>query len=343
LDGVANTGAYEARAFFENNYRTKASTAFNVGEGDGNFGKKGDHGIAAIELPNKTFVHHPTDLNGESAYVVLVSQGGSATYAQNKYITLMNFIASHGYYAIYTDMPKWNTSPKDVVEKFNDAITALEDRGLNVNTSKIGVFGLSSGGGRAFGILHEIKKTYHYGQNESFIFSIDPFYALGMWQQDLINLSDNHTNMVILQNGIKGNTTPNDFGDSDYTTDALFPLTIYRLIKQNNPLKTDYQVFEGAGYRGHLYMQDHSVEDGVVGQNYEQMEGALTPFGALMELTFKGNESARNIALNSGSDTPVSDGIQEVKPKAYYHYKCTQLKDVDYCADDNNRDNIPDL
>jgi len=344
LDGIANAGSYEARAFFRNSYQVEAKVAFTVGNQVENFGEKGNHNIATIALPNNTFVHYPTDLNGASAPVVIVAQGGRTKYSDNRFMTVMNFIASHGYYAVFTDVSSYGRTPKNLVKNYTQAITTLRNQGKNVDTSMIGVFGLSTGGGVAFGLLHEIKKYNGYAHNQNFIFSNDPERAWGMTEQDLINLSDNRTNMVIMQNGIKGNNKKRgDFG-GNFTTDALFPLSIYRLIKQNNPQRTDYQVFEGAGTRGHLYVQDNSVEGGVVGQNYEQMEGILKPFGALMELTFKGNESARKIALHSGSDNPVSDGIQKVKDKAFYAYKCLKINNgIDYCADDNNRNNIPDL
>jgi len=338
-------GNYEARFFLNNTYVVEDKVSFKVGSVDpvDNFGEKGNHAFATIKfennlLNNNTYAHYPTDLNGQSAPVVIVAQGGKSKYNENKFITLMNFIASHGYYALYTDVASYGAETSAMVNNFKIAITELKNSGHNIDTSKVGVFGLSSGASRSFGILHKLKAA-NIGKTQSFILANDTWAALGVTKTELRNLSDNTTNIVILQNGVKGNEPKDGFG-GDYTTDSLFPLTIYALLKQQNHLdRLDYQVFEGAGFRGHLYAQDNSVVNGVLGQNYEEMIGVLKPLGALIELTFNGTESARNIALESGSDNPVSDGIQEILNKDEHAYPCdkyTDDLDIDYCAMSRN-------
>jgi len=67
---------------------------------------------------------------------------------------------------------------------------------------------------------------------------------------------------------------------------------------------------------------------------YTQMQGALRPLDALMAYTFKHEASAHDVALEVGSDYPLRDGLQELRPIDDYQYACDNQyanPEIDYC------------
>ena len=240
-----------------------------------------------------------------------------------KHKTLLNFIASHGYHAILLKDVSSN-NPEWTANQFKLAINELKTI-KGVNTDKLGIIGHSSGGGGAYAVMKKLKEApNNYGSDKSFLISMDTWFAFKMNQQDLRDLSEN-TNVVLLQYGIGGNNMdplPADspFPNSNFSTDALIPLTIYKYISEAHPENTGYHVVpEASSARGHLYLYDNFLPPENNGNNYANMMYGLEPIGALMEYTFEGGSlAAKQVAFRNELNQQV------IEPLASYSFKCKE-------------------
>lgn len=330
LAGGVPAGEYEARLFFKNSYMLEDSVAFSVNTA---FWQKGAYEVApVIEVGNNGLVYHPKNLQGEIAPIVFVVKNHSSP--RKKMATLINFIASHGFYVVLIDPSvadsNYYTEPKTrIAPRYIEIVNFLKGNGHNLDTSKIGVVGSSYSGGNTFPVLHRLKEE-GYGANASFLLAIESSNAFQMSKADMKSLSTNNTYITLLEYDKKGNLSPKADGNPNtYSTDALFPLINFLHIKAGNNLRNiDFQVFEDVGKRGHHYHQDTSIVDGQPGENYQYMKGVLNPLGALMQLVLnKDNQSARSVALNQGSDSPIQDGIMEINGFDSYAYNCKSHDD----------------
>lgn len=312
-------GNYEVRLFFHNATDIeKAKSSFTVSVAEKEYGKAGSHSTdyQPKNITSQTTVYYPTDLAaGDKVPVVFFTPGWHANaedYKHTDYSSLLNFIASQGYYVIYIRQGWLNNS---TFTTYQDSLDLYAE---HIDTSRIGVIGHSLGGGNTFKILNYFSKEKDYGKNGRFIMVLEGWYAWQMNEEDLKNLPSN-TNIVMQQYGEKGNNAANN-------TDPRIVLTEYYMLDSIPKNQKDYQVYAGA---------DHHYPYG--SRDYDEMQIILKPLDALMTYTFgEGLEAARVVALEQGSDDPYkhANGIQEVKPIVEYGSKCdgsdTQTN-IDYC------------
>ncbi len=245
--------------------------------------------------------------------VVLFAPGwGSKNYLD--YNTILSFIASQGYAALYVSDPS-EYDPQKIISRFSEV---LENKTLlkYLDTSRIGVVGHSSGGGFAFVIIKYFADK-GLGKNGMFIFSMDPWFAFGMGSEDFKNFPKNCS--VVIQ----------QFGDSG-GTDPRIALTIFDKLSSLGDKNRDYQVYKDLN---HAYPFGSGVD-------YSQKQVILQPLDALMDLTFWKKEEAYPYALELGTDSPYGS-VQEVKPSVEYPWKCygenqaileiLDAKDINYC------------
>lgn len=286
------------------------------------FGLKGSHAVSdpIIESVNgNSVIVTPADISSDNPVPVVFIAPGFKITDYNKYKTLLNFIASHGYAVIYaedTDGFSANSIMTHLREMVsNPAIKPLLD------TSRIGIIGHSSGGGHAFRILKEFSNSNNegWGENGRFIMALEPWFAAGLTESDMRTLPSN-TNIVIQQYGEGGNNIENG-------TDARIPLTEFYLLDSIAANKKDYQVFVNANHE-YPYGSNNA---------YSDKQGILKPLDALMEFTFKAtpDAGAQQIALEVGNDDPYNqgNGIQKVNLIRDYKYPCNGSNTIiNYCA-----------
>ena len=285
------------------------------------YGQEGTHTVGKRDTNDsyKTSIYYPTDIpNGTKVPVIFFDPGYGSTDA-NGYASLLTFIASHGYYVIYTKYSFDAIYHGHILDTDSDLLSKLD-------TSRIGVVGHSLGGGNTFSILDFFSQR-GYGDNGRFLMALEAWYIFGMDRIAMKNLPSN-TNIIMQQYGIGGNNPAND-------TDPRIPLSEYYLLDSISKNQKDWQIVEDA---------DHGYPAG--NRAYSTMQGILKPLDALMEYTFKGTSSAHDTALEVGNDDPYAKGtgIQVVNPINEYAYQCSANTtfDIRYCdmrqfvAIDNN-------
>lgn len=283
------------------------------------YGVGGASAIApAVEEPvnGNSVIIMPEGVSAANPVPVVFVAPGFRNTDYTSYQTLLNFIASHGYAAIFAkDIDGFSansimTHLKEMVE--NPAIEPLLD------TSRIGLIGHSSGGGHIFRILKEFSNDDGWGVNGRFLLALEPWFAFDMTENDMKTLPSN-SNIVIQQYGEGGNNLESG-------TDARTALTEYYLLNSIANNKKDYQIFDDAD---HLYPYGNVA--------YSEMQGILKPLDGLMEFTFKQtpDAGAQQVALEVGNDDPYDDGhgIQVVKLIGDYGYPCHGANTIiNYCA-----------
>jgi len=308
-------GEYEIRLFFHNSTsNVEATYAFTV-----TYGVGGSHDVSTYtEVDNgNSIVYFPSDIVHMPKTPLLFFAPGFQSQNHNSYKSLLTFIASHGYSVIYAK--DYYGDPDTFISRFEKMLDANNDVLPYVDTTRIGVIGHSSGGGDTFKILDHFSKK-GYGENGRFLMSLDGWFAFGMNSKDMKNLPSN-TNVVMQRyyKSVEGDALKN-------TQDPRITLSEYTLLTSIENDKKDYQVFSPA---------THSYPGG--SKSYDQMQGLLKPLDALMDYTFNGTVSAQQVALENGSDTPYADGLETVREKWRYTYRCnshknrSEVMEIDYC------------
>ena len=289
------------------------------------FGQGGGQAIATPyqEPTELATIYYPADTSVTNKVPVVFFAPGWGGLDPDQYDTLLRFIASHGYAAIFAQ----DNHNHDFTSSFmiDDFIAMVNDPSIAplLDTSRIGVYGHSAGGGHAFNILDKLSDVQGWGNNGRFIFITEPWFAFDMMQADMLTLPTN-TNVVIQQYGVGGNSANNG-------TDARIILTEFYLLESIADNKKDYQV--------HL-AGDHSYPYGA-GTDYSTKQIILAPLDALMKYTFvdSNNISAHDAALELGNDDPYADGngIQVVFPRGdeQISFACNGFnftdQDIDFC------------
>ena len=289
------------------------------------FGQGGSHSIATPyqEPTELATIYYPVDASAENKVPVVFFAPGWGGLDPNQYDTLLRFIASHGYAAIFAQ----DNHNHDFTSSFmlDDFIAMVNDASIAplLDISRIGVYGHSAGGGHAFNILDKLSDVQGWGANGRFIFITEPWFAFDMMQVDMRTLPSN-TNVVVQQYGPGGNSANNG-------TDARIVLTEYYLLESIAANQKDYQVHLGG---------DHTYPYGA-GTDYSSKQIILAPLDALMAYTFVNSNDtvAQAAALELGNDDPYADGngIQVVFPRgdAAISFACNGFnftdEDIDFC------------
>ncbi len=273
----------------------------SVSSGGGDdYGKAGKYEMRMKENKNREYTYYyPKDIANmrPKPPLIFMVPGGNGNTAKG-YTTLIKFMVSHGNAVLAS---KSSYGAYHIIDRLEKGIIDLAINN-EVDTTKIGVFGHSTGGAHAFNVLKHFSDKEKYGSNGRFIYSFDPYHIQGMHENELQALPTN-TNVIMFQS-TKDGKSPGP-GES-----PRIPLKTYSLLTSIPSDQKDYQVYDEK--QGHHYIEDNHI----VGESFKDrvanIQHVLKPLDALMAYTFNGVSSAKSIALGVGSDHPISDGMVEL-------------------------------
>jgi len=285
---------------------------------NGSYGQIGSANVVvARPYPNSypnIRIHHPDTWATEPTPVVIFAPGWSpGNY--DKYKKLLDFIASHGYTAIYVENSAHRTEV-DLEDRFAKYEGVISDFADKVDTTRIGVVGFSLGGGQSY---YYLKRSIEngWGDNGKFIFAYDPMFAWAMSETDLNTLAN--ANIVIFATG-----------HTVQQQDPRILLNEFAFLT-NTSIKKDYQ----------LYL--NLEHDSIYSENIIDEGEIVTSLDALMSYTFESDDKAYQRALNYGPRVPYtnpwSSGTQKVEnEEGFYGETCGHdyeapdaKKGIDYC------------
>jgi len=168
-----------------------------------------------------------------------------------------------------------------------------------IDTSRVGFYGHSFGGGAAPRISYRLFTENNWGANGKFIYCSAPWYALELGATTLADYPTDCNMLTVLF-------------DKDDVNDQRMGMDIFNNIAIENNSKDCIIVYSDT-ITGYNYEASHSLPaqnstDGV----YDAYDYYVTfrLLGALADYTFTGNLTAKNIALGNGSTAQVDMGNQ---------------------------------
>lgn len=259
------------------------------------YGKSLNFDIEIQSFQNST-LYKPKDLKLDSKLPIVLFAPGWGSQDHNQYKTILSFIASQGYMVLYSKSPL-EYSAQAYILRF---LEALEDENISkyLDRKKIGIIGHSSGGGLAFKIMDYFSKD-GYGEEGRFIFSMDPWFAFEMDEDNFKNFSKN--TKVVIQQYMKDNSQ-----------DPRIALTIFDKLSVLGNENRDYQVYSDL---------THGYPMG--GVSNDKMQIILKPLDALMDYVFHKKQDAYKISMELGNDNPPYNPVQEVLSNQDYKYNYT--------------------
>jgi len=271
--------------------------------------------VSEYSQDSLSVVYHPSTWESKPTPVIFFATGWHNT-DHNRYKTLLNFVADHGYSVIYVpDSGSYDSQ----LQKFDAIISEFSNK---FDTSRIGVLGHSSGGGFTFKLLEYMADKDH-GNNGRFLCAMDPYFAQFMDKSNMNELVD--TNVLFVQFGPDGKQGGNE-------TDSRIPLIEYALLTGNG-IDKNYRVLPDPSDTSHGYPAR---------QDISTMQGLLKPLDALMEYTFvEQNTLHHTMALEGmGKDDPYANGYQKVLPIDQYDYDCHYANQYHKGTDESTQSTI---
>jgi hypothetical protein len=259
--------------------------------------------------------------------------GGNDTTYQ---IELLKHVASKGTTIVFVP---YKTVGVDVAERYatlyDGFIKAARSLPTIIDTTRVGFFGHSFGGGATPGIAFKAFTENNWGANGRFIFCSAPWYSYELGTSSLDNFPADCKMITTLY-------------DDDTVNDHRLGMDIFNRIAIDDSIK-DCIIAYTDTISDYIYEANHNLP----GQNTPESEyDALDYYvifrllDALADYTFTGNLEAKNIALgnasieqrNMGSKLKplvVKNNPSPVYPQSKYKWPCDSLINErrEYCQD----------
>lgn len=268
------------------------------------YGSDGAFPVSVINITNDHFttkdisVFYPT---GTSTPIPTIfyshAYGGNDTTLQ---IELLHHIASKGYAVVFVP---YKTSGVTVAERyltlFDGFVKSADSLPLIVDTSRIGFYGHSFGGGATPRISYRLFTEKNWGINGKFIYCSAPWYSFELGTTNLDNFPTDCKMLTLLY-------------DNDDINDHRMGMDIFNNIAIDDSIK-DCIIVKSDTISGYIYQADHNLPGQNLGNNeFDALDYYVTfrLLDALAEYTFTGNITAKDVALGNGSPNQIDMGGQ---------------------------------
>jgi hypothetical protein len=245
-------------------------------------------GAYSLLYPSKTVKKLP----------VILFLPGWGSQNPNDYRTLIDFMVMEGNIVFFAPEYGDEYGCTHIIEAFETIYQKSKLRS-NFDTSRLGVVGHSSGGGKAYRVFDYFTQK-GWGKSGSFVLSMAPWFAFDMGEKQMQRLPETAYFMILL------------FSE-DTSTDIRIPMTIYSMLSQ---VPKNHKTF-------YIYQNQNAFHNYPNGASaLSALEGVTEPLRALIQISFY-HESERFLYYDShGSDQPWSDYAAVVNPSYTYEYDC---------------------
>ncbi len=214
------------------------------------------------------------------------------------YRTLIDFMVQKGNIVFFAPEYGDEYGSNHIIEEFETIYQKSKLRSY-FDTSRLGVVGHSSGGGKAYRVFDYFTQK-GWGKNGSFILSMAPWFAFDMGEKEMQRLPETAYFMTLL------------FSE-DMSTDIRIPMTIYSMLSHIPKNHKTFYIYQNPN-------ASHNYPGGTPALS--ALEGVTEPLLALMQISFY-HESERFLYYDiHGSDQPWSDYAAVIKPSYMYEYDC---------------------
>ena len=284
-----------------------------------------NHGDGGVEIT----IRYASDVQGPMPTVLFAS--GWNQYDPATFNKILDFIASKGFCVVFTPYPTDQTNhtwANSLYYGMNQAID--ENSGVNagdlniIEKSKIGFFGHSLGAGDIFWLGHKFYVDHGYGSNGKFLFSNAGWIGFNMTEASLADYPSDC--LLRVQISEEDNHDPNKNPPG-----GTSPRIQYYLLHQINipdENKNYVKIFGGPDQNNYHYSTDHHM---VTMDQFNALDyyAILRPLDAMMDYSFNGVASAKNIALGFDVDMGPFPNLDKdyntfvfAYPEDSYAYPC---------------------
>ncbi|RUM64344.1 MAG: hypothetical protein DSZ05_07545 [Sulfurospirillum sp.] len=260
-------------------------------------------------------LHYPERLKGRYPLILFIPGWGSVQYED--YRTLIDYLVSLGNIVLFAPEYANEYGIQKIRQELED-IYRLCSIQEHMDTSRFGVVGHSSGGGKAFAVCRYFVQK-GWGTKGRFIFSMAPWFAFDMGQEEMQSIPED--TYVFME-----------FFGSDMTTDPRISMTTYSLLTQIPAARKTFYVYPDTG---------HGYPTG--NRTLSQMDGVTEPLRAVIDAAFYHRTDDFMEFDSLGSDTPWQAYREMVQPSGRYPSRCrpssseavyraVEAYDIDYCA-----------
>jgi len=274
---------------------------------------------------NPLVVFHPA---GRSAPVPTIfyahPYGGNDTLYQ---IEMLRHIASRGYAAVFVPYRTFGVSVPEryatLLDGFHDAVRAHPQI---FDTTRIGFFGHSFGGGASPYLAHQLIVGDGWGGRGRFVYMSAPWYSFQLGDSILPNFPSHCPLLVTLY-------------DDDRINDHRLGMDIFRNIAIPDSLK-DLVVVHSDTIDGYTYPADHNLPSQYSpgAGKYDALDSRVVfrLLDALADYAFEDSPLGRRVALGGGDSAQVvlggglapleeSEAPTAIHPKERYEFPCDTI------------------
>lgn len=261
------------------------------------YGKDGKFEVAEIDFPSPEYarkevaIFYPKGTTTPRPTVFYLHGFGGEN--KNSWMGIFNFIAKKGYTVVFAPYPTFNASIDDRYNVMWTSFQAAVKKYPNlIDSTKIGFLGHSFGGGAAAEIAYKAFVEKNWGENGRFIFTLAPWYAYQITDEQLHNFPVN-TKFVA------------EVYDDDVINDHRMAIDIFKNINIPDSEK-DFILVRKSTVDGYTYTAEHDLPNSVKSYNAYDYYCLYRLLDALMDYTFNGNEAGKDVALGNGSATQIT-------------------------------------
>lgn len=301
------------------------------------YGTNGEHEVSVMNITNDYWmlrdisIFYPTDVS--NPVPTIFYSHGYASVDTAFHIETLRHLASRGYAVVFVP---YQSIGIDNTERYatlrNGFIKAARSATTIIDTTRVGFFGQSFGGGATPANAYKLFTQYNWGENGRFMYCSAPWYSFEITQDELLNFPSDCNLLTVLYN-------------DDTSKDHRMGMDIFNTISIDNTNKDCLIVFSST-IEGYNYDADHSLPAQYTNNaEFDALDYYVTfrLLDALADYTFTGDVSAKQIALGNGSIEQVFMGllpdlVTTDKPTANYNqskYNSPCNSDInpriDYC------------
>jgi hypothetical protein len=326
IKNVAKFGEKKIQAALD---KKEPDIGFTPNPIDSGYGADGDYGVLIDSLPSPLYKNgyvyffHPADT--ARRYPTLFLQHGYSGGDPNDFQPFINHIVSRGINVVFSPYPILPAvkNVKTTLEKYTIAFAGVDaaiDRfGMYIDTSRVGFFGQSFGGGIVPSLAWKILMERNWGQSGAFIFLSAPWFPFNISQRQLQSFRRNVKLLIQVY-------------DDDVINDHQIAIDIFNNLSVPASEK-DYCIMYSDSLDGTVLPANHFVAYGPANiyGTLDQLDfyGIFRLFDALAEYSLNGNASAKVVALGHGSPqqcfmgtwsngTPIARLVVNDNPRAYH-------------------------
>ncbi len=216
------------------------------------------------------------------------------------HIETLRHIASKGYAVVFVPYRAAGvTIAERYITLFDGFVKAARTNPSIIDTTQVGFYGQSFGGGATPRIAYRAFTENNWGTNGKFMFCSAPWYSFELGSNDLPNFPTDCNMLTVLYN-------------DDFTNDHRLGMDVFRNIAINDSIKDCLIVYSDT-IGEYTYEADHTLPPQYTGSGeFDALDYYVTfrLIDALADYSFTGNPAAKEVALGNGSIAQLDMGGQ---------------------------------